>query len=229
MTMLGRRRLLQLGSGAAMALFVAGCDAGPTDPSPSPTTPSPTTSPTGRGPSLSIAQGTVGSVGSGRVGFGDHGADVDRVTIWRADDESGFESTVGLRDGDRMFIGGTCWVVSRLASRAGRAFVGFDPVLTKVQAPPADAGLIVAGLRPDDTSSFARIGTGNRMAVVELTARSAVLRHWPGLSKPGDAGVLVPVRAGSTIKVGRVTLTITGFQPPLDRLRGYVALRAARS
>lgn len=42
------------------------------------------------------------------------------------------------------------------------------------------------------------------MAIAELTARSAVVRHWPGLSKPGEAGVLLPVQIGSTIKLGRV-------------------------
>ncbi len=101
--------------------------------------------------------------------------------------------------------------------------------LTRVKSPASEAGLIYLPASPEDAATSARIGTGNRMALVELTARSAVLRHWPGLSKPGEAGVLLPVKAGSKIKLGRVTLTVTGFQPALDRLRGYLVVRTATS
>ncbi len=225
MTSIGRRDLLSLGSGIAVALLAAGCGTGPVEP-----TPSPSTSPTGREPYLTIVQGTVGTLGSARVGYANRLEDGDQVSIWRDDnDESGFGSTVSLRDGDRAFIGGECWAVSRLAPAYGRARIGFDPVLTKVESPASDAGLIYLPAGPDDAATSARIGTGNRMTLVELTARSAVLRHWPGLSKPGEAGVLLPVKAGSKIKLGRVTLTVTGFQPSLDRLRGYLVVRTATS
>ena len=224
MNSLGRRNLFSLGSGIAVALLAAGCGAGPVDP-----TPSPSTSPTGREPYLTIVQGTVGTLGSARVGYANRAADVDQVSIWRDSDRSGFGSTVSLRDGDWAFIGGECWTMSRLAPAYGRARIGFDPVLTKVASPASDAGLIFLPAGPDDAATAARIGTGNRMAVVELTTRSAVIRHWPDLSKPGEPGVLLPVKAGSKIKLGRVTLTVTGFQPSLDRLRGYVAVRTATS
>lgn len=225
MTSIGRRDLFSLGSGVAVALLAAGCGTGAVDP-----TPSPSTSPTGREPYLTIVQGTVGTLGSARVGYVNRLEGADQISIWRdGNDESGFGSTVSLRDGDRAFIGGECWVMSRPASANGRARIGFDPVLTKVKSPASNAGLIYLPVGPDDTATSARIGTGNRMAVAELTARSAVIRHWPGLSKPGEAGVLLPVKAGSTIKLGRVTLTVTGFQPSLDRLRGYVVVRTATS
>lgn len=227
MTSIGRRDLLFFGSGITVALLAAGCGIGPVEPTP---TPSPTTSPAGREPYLTIVQGTVGTLGSARVGYVDRAESVDQVSIWRdGNDESGFESTVSLGDGDRAFIGGECWTMSRLAPAYGRARIGFDPVLTKVESPASDAGLIYLPAGPDDAVTSARIGTGNRTALVELTARSAVIRHWPGLSKPGEAGVLLPVKAGSKIKLGRVTLTVTGFRPSLDRLRGYLVVRTATS
>lgn len=216
MTQIGRRRLFQLGPGAAAALVAAGCGT---------STPTPVPTPTGREPQLTIVQGTVGSLGSARVGYANRTEGADQVSIWRNDDESGFGSTVSLRDGDWAFIGGECWAMTRLESANGRARIGFDPVLTKVKAPSRDAGLIYAPAGPDDLATAARIGTGNRMAVVELTADSAVLRHWPGLSGPRDDGRLVPVKTGSTIRMGRVTVTVTAFRPSLDRLRGYVVVR----
>lgn len=224
MNSIGRRNLLSLGSGIAVALVAAGCGTGAVEP-----TPSPSTSPSGREPYLTIVQGTVGTLGSARVGYVNRAAAVDQVSIWRDGDESGFGSTVSLHDGDRAFIGGECWTTSRLTPAYGRPRVGFDPVLTKVESPASDAGLIYLPAGPDDAATAAWIGSGNRMAIAELTARSAVIRHWPGLSKPGEAGVLVPVKAGSTIKLGRVTLTVTGFQPSLGRLRGYVVVRTATS
>lgn len=214
MTQIGRRRLFQLAPAAA--LVAAGCGT---------STPTPVPTPTGREPQLTIVQGTVGSLGSARVGYANRTEGADQVSIWRNDDESGFGSTVSLRDGDWAFIGGECWAMTRLESADGRARIGFDPVLTKVKAPSRDAGLIYAPAGPDDLATAARIGTGNRMAVVELTADSAVLRHWPGLSGPRDDGRLVPVKTGSTIRMGRVTVTVTAFRPSLDRLRGYVVVR----
>ncbi len=222
MTTIGRRRLLQLGSSTGIALLAAGCTAPPPDPTPAP-------SPSRREPQVSIVQGTVGSLGSARVGYVNRAAELDRVSIWRDGDDSGFGSSVGLREGDWAFIGGECWALSRLASSAGRTRIGFDPVLTRVPSPAPDAGLIYSGLGTGDTSASARIGTGNRMAVVELAADSAVLRHWPGLSSPDDPGRLVPVRIGSRLVLGRVTLTVTAFRPPLDRLRGYLVVRLQTS
>ncbi len=225
MTSIGRRDLLSLGSGLTVAVLAAGCGTGAVEP-----TPSPSTSPTGREPYLTIVQGTVGTLGSARVGYVNRREAVDHISIWRdGNDESGFESTVSLRGDDRAFIGGECWAMSRLAPAHGRTRIGFDPVLTKVKSPASDAGLIYLPAGPDDAATAARIGTGNRMAIAELTSRSAVIRHWPGLSKPGEGGVLLPVKAGSTIKLGRVTLTVTGFQPSLAQLRGYVVVRIATS
>ncbi len=225
MTPIGRRDLLFLGSGIAVALLAAGCGVGHVEP-----TPTPTTSPTGRERYLTIVQGTVGGLGSARVGYVNRMEGVDQISIWRdGNDESGFGSTVSLRDGDRAFIGGECWAMSRLAPAYGRARIGFDPVLTRVKSPASEAGLIYLPASPEDAATSARIGTGNRMALVELTARSAVIQHWPGLSKPGEPGVLLPVKVGSKIKLGRVTLTVTGFQPSLDRLRGYLVIRTATS
>ena len=188
-------------------------------------TPTPTSTPSRREPQLTIVQGTVGTLGAARVGYANRLGELDQVSIWRDGDESGFGSTVSLRDGDWVFIGGMCWTMSRLAPADNRARIGFDPVLTRVPAPAPEAGLIFAPAGPDDVATAARIGTGNRMRVTGVTTDSATLTHWPGLSKPGEAGVVVPVKAGSRITMGRVSVTVAGFRPPLERLRGYVVVR----
>lgn len=226
--MIDRRTLFGLGSVAAVWL-ATGCTPGgsPSD-SPSPSGSS-AASPSGRGPMLSIAQGTVGSVGAARVGYVGRDAGADRVSIWRDGDESGLESSVGLGDGEWAFIGGECWRTSRLEARNGRTFVGFDPVLTRVASPPDEAGLLYVARDGDDTAAIARVGTLNRLQVTELTARTAVLRHWKGVYRPEEPGERTVLRVGSVITMGKVSLTVTRLQPTLDRLRGFVQVEGKRS
>lgn len=75
MTSIGRRDLFTLGAGITVALLVAGCGTGAVQDDPTPST-----SPTGREPYLTIVQGTVGTLGSARVGYVNRAAAVDQVS-----------------------------------------------------------------------------------------------------------------------------------------------------